>query len=94
MTIKTINLVKDLGAITETFGYGSCPTKVERGKIVLADFGCGGRLLPSLPGWLMDGTVPSRLIWPVTERILPPHYWKAVLRGREWMAKTQPVTAA
>ena len=30
-------------------GYGSCPLTVERGKIVLAEFGYGGKLLPSFP---------------------------------------------
>ena len=30
-------------------GYGSCPLTVERGKIVLAEFGYGGMLLPSFP---------------------------------------------
>ena len=42
-------------------GYGSCPLTVERGKIVLAEFGYGGKLLPSFPGWLIDGT-SSRLV--------------------------------
>ncbi len=30
-------------------GYGSCPLTVERGKIVLAEFGYGGKLLPTFP---------------------------------------------
>ena len=30
-------------------GYGSCPLTVERGKIVLAEFGYGGKLMPSFP---------------------------------------------
>lgn len=68
-------------------GYGSCPLTVERGKIVLAEFGFGGRLLPSFPKWLIDGTKPSRLAWLLKERILPPIYWLAMLKGREWMAK-------
>lgn len=42
-------------------GYGSCPLTVERGKIVLAEFGYGGKLLPSFPKWLIDGEHPSRL---------------------------------
>ena len=33
-------------------GYGSCPLTVERGKIVLAEFGYGGKLLPTFPAWL------------------------------------------
>ncbi len=74
-------------------GYGSCPLTVERGKIVLAEFGYGGALLPSFPKWLLDGTKPSRKAWILKETILPPIYWKAMLRGREWMAKPEKVTA-
>jgi sulfide:quinone oxidoreductase len=70
-------------------GYGSCPLTVERGKIVLAEFGYGGKLLPSFPSWLLEGTRPSRLAWYLKERLLPPLYWHAMLRGREWMAKPE-----
>ena len=67
-------------------GYGSCPLTVERGKIILAEFGYGGKLLPSFPSWLLDGTKPSRAAWLLKERMLPPLYWHAMLKGREWMA--------
>ncbi|MDL2354169.1 MAG: TIGR01244 family sulfur transferase [Pseudomonadota bacterium] len=70
-------------------GYGSCPLTVERGKIVLAEFTYGGALAPSFPAWLVDGTRPSRLAWFLKERILPPLYWKGMLKGREWMAKPE-----
>ncbi len=60
---------------------------MERGKIVMAEFGYGGKLLPSFPNWLIDGRKPSRLAWLLKEKILPPVYWKAMLRGREWLAK-------
>ncbi|ANT60455.1 NAD(FAD)-dependent dehydrogenase [Salipiger sp. CCB-MM3] len=75
-------------------GYGSCPLTVERGKIVLAEFGYGGTLLPSFPKWLIDGTKPTRAAWLLKEQILPPVYWKAMLRGKEWMAKPEPVSAS
>ncbi|MEQ8584986.1 MAG: TIGR01244 family sulfur transferase [Thalassobaculaceae bacterium] len=74
-------------------GYGSCPLTVERGKIVLAEFGYGGALQPSFPRWLIDGTRPSRLAWLLKERFLPPIYWLAMLRGREWLAKPEKVSA-
>jgi sulfide:quinone oxidoreductase len=72
-------------------GYGSCPLTVERGKIVLAEFGYGGKLLPSFPAWMLDGTRPSRLAWYLKERILPPLYWDAMLKGREWMARPEMI---
>lgn len=75
-------------------GYGSCPLTVERGKIVLAEFGYGGALLPSFPKWLIDGTKPTRAAWLLKEQILPPVYWKAMLRGKEWMAKPEKVSAS
>lgn len=67
-------------------GYGSCPLTVERGKIVLAEFGYGGKLLPSFPKWLLDGQQPSRLAWILKEQLLPPVYWQGMLKGREWLA--------
>ena len=72
-------------------GYGSCPLTVERGKIVLAEFTYGGKLAPSFPSWLIDGTKPSALAWYLKERILPPIYWEAMLKGREWMAQPEMV---
>ena len=72
-------------------GYGSCPLTVERGKIVLAEFGYGGVLKPSFPKILLDGTKPSRAAWFLKERMLPPIYWKAMLKGREWLAQPEPI---
>jgi len=90
------NIVSDIGGHSATAqydGYGSCPLTVERGKIVLAEFGYGGTLLPSFPRWLVDGTKPTRTAWLLKERILPPIYWRAMLRGKEWMAKPEKVSA-
>ncbi|MGX1499076.1 sulfide:quinone oxidoreductase [Labrenzia sp. MBR-25] len=91
------NIVSDIAGHSATAqydGYGSCPLTVERGKIVLAEFGYGGTLLPSFPRWLVDGTKPTRTAWLLKERILPPIYWRAMLRGKEWLAKPEKVTAA
>ena len=67
-------------------GYGSCPLTVEKGKIVLAEFGYGGKLLPSFPSWVLDGTKPSKSAWLLKERMLPPLYWQGMLKGHEWLA--------
>ena len=67
-------------------GYGSCPLTVERGRIVLAEFGYGGKLAPTFPTWLIDGTKPSRLAWLLKEKLLPDIYWRLMLKGREWLA--------
>ena len=68
-------------------GYGSCPLTVERGKIVLAEFCYGGKLSPTFPRYIIDGMHPSRTAWLLKERVLPPIYWRAMLKGREWMAR-------
>ena len=67
-------------------GYGSCPLTVERGKIVLAEFAYGGKLAPSFPTWLVDGTRPARLSWMLKADALPWIYWNGMLKGREWLA--------
>lgn len=68
-------------------GYGSCPLTVERGKILLAEFGYGGKLLPSFPSWIIEGTKPQRLSWLLKSEALPWIYWNGMLKGREWMAR-------
>ncbi|HMB47295.1 MAG TPA: FAD/NAD(P)-binding oxidoreductase, partial [Afifellaceae bacterium] len=90
------NLLADMGFASGTVhydGYGSCPLTVERGRIVLAEFGYGGKLLPSFPEWMIDGKKPSRAAWFLKERLLPPIYWGAMLKGREWLAKPEKVSA-
>ena len=67
-------------------GYGSCPLTVENGKIVLAEFGYGGKLQPSFPQWLLKGTQPTRAAWILKANLLPTIYWQAMLKGREWLA--------
>jgi sulfide:quinone oxidoreductase len=89
------NILADMqggSPVAQYNGYGSCPLTVERGKIVLAEFGYGGTMLPSFPKAVIDGTKPSRAAWFLKEKMLPPIYWKAMLKGREWMAKPEKIT--
>ncbi|MDD0976494.1 NAD(P)/FAD-dependent oxidoreductase [Pseudomonas fontis] len=84
------NVLVALGRLAQTVeydGYGSCPLTVARGKIVLAEFTYGGKLAPSFPRWLLDGRRPTRLAWWLKARVLPPLYWRCMLKGREWLAK-------
>ncbi|MFK7864136.1 MAG: TIGR01244 family sulfur transferase [Pseudohongiellaceae bacterium] len=74
-------------------GYGSCPLTVERGKIVLAEFGYGGKLLPSFPAWLLQGKKPTKAAWILKASMLPWIYWQAMLKGREWLAKPKSLTS-
>jgi sulfide:quinone oxidoreductase len=66
-------------------GYGSCPLTVEKGKVILAEFGYGGKLLPTFP---LDATIPRSSAWFLKATLLPWLYWNAMLKGREWLAKS------
>ena len=91
------NIVADIAGrspVAAYDGYGSCPLTVERGKIVLAEFGYGGVLKPSFPSFLVDGTKPTRAAWFLKEKMLPPIYWQAMLKGKEWMAKPEKIQIA
>lgn len=91
------NLLAVLAGKTPTAtydGYGSCPLTVERGKILLAEFGYGGKLLPSFPSWIIEATKPQRLSWLLKAEALPWIYWNGMLKGREWMAQPQHRDAA
>jgi len=80
-------LLADKPATALYDGYGSCPLTVERGKILLAEFGYGGKLLPSFPSWIIEATRPQRLSWLLKSEALPWIYWNGMLKGREWMAQ-------
>ncbi|MBZ9557563.1 MULTISPECIES: FAD/NAD(P)-binding oxidoreductase [unclassified Modicisalibacter] len=67
-------------------GYGACPLTVERGRVVLAEFGYGGKLQPTLPHWLVEGTQATRMGWMVKAHLLPRLYWNVMLKGHEWLA--------
>ncbi|ATJ83850.1 FAD-dependent oxidoreductase [Halomonas beimenensis] len=68
-------------------GYGSCPLTVERGRIVLAEFGYGGQLQPTFPRWVNDGTRATRRAWWLKAKQLPWLYWNGMLKGHEWLAR-------
>ncbi len=87
--VVAVNVLRQLdgkGPTAGYDGYGSCPLTVERGKIVLAEFAYGGKLAPSFPTWLVDGTKPARLSWMLKADLLPWIYWNGMLKGREWLA--------
>ena len=91
------NIAADIdgtSAVAQYDGYGSCPLTVERGKIVLAEFGYGGVLKPSFPAFLLDGTKPSRAAWFLKHKLLPPLYWQGMLKGKEWLAKPETIPSA
>jgi len=71
---------------TRYAGYGACPLTVERGRVVLAEFGYDGVLQPSLPTALLEGRKPTWLGWVLKKNFMPWIYWQLMLKGREWLA--------
>lgn len=60
-------------------GYSSCPLVTDIGKVILAEFGYDGKLMPSFP---LDPTKERRLYWILKRDLLPPMYWYGMLKGR------------
>ena len=87
VAVNALAALDGKGPVADYDGYGSCPLTVERGKIVLAEFGYDGKLLPSFPNWVIDGTRPRRLSWLLKSEALPWIYWNGMLKGHEWMVK-------
>jgi sulfide:quinone oxidoreductase len=82
-----VNALQSRQEIAIYDGYGSCPLTVEKGKIVLAEFGYGGVLMPTFPNWLNKGTKATKLAWILKEDLLPSFYWHGMLKGHEWFVK-------
>ena len=60
-------------------GYSSCPLITGMGKVILAEFGYDGKLMPTFP---MDMTKERRSMWILKKDLLPSMYWKGMLKGR------------
>ena len=79
------NMVAVMDGKTQTAmyeGYGSCPLTVERGKVIMAEFGYGGKIMPTLP---LDSTKARRFNWFLKNDMVPHIYWDWMLRGKERM---------
>lgn len=60
-------------------GYSSCPLITEVGKVMLAEFGYDGKILPSFP---LDPSIPRKSYWHLKKDLLPILYWHGMLKGR------------
>jgi sulfide:quinone oxidoreductase len=67
-------------------GYGACPLTVEKGKIILAEFGYAGKLLPTFP---LDPMIARRSYWHLKKSIMPQVYWNGMLKGKEWLTSCE-----
>lgn len=90
--IVACNLLADIARQAAPYrydGYGACPLTVEKGRVVMAEFTYGGKLAPSLPGWLMQGTRPTWLGWLLKAVFMPTLYFDFMLKGRELMVNPE-----
>lgn len=84
--IVACNILADLSRQQQRYhydGYGACPLTVERGRVVLAEFIYGGKVAPSLPRWLLEGTTPTWVGWLLKKVLMPTLYFSFMLKGRE-----------
>lgn len=81
---NVLGVLAGLGPRAVYDGYGSCPLTVERGKVILAEFGYGGKLLPTFS---FDPRVPRRLAWALKTKWMPSIYFDLMLKGHEWLAE-------
>ena len=66
--------------LTEKYsGYASCPLVTGYGKVILAEFGYDGKLMPSFP---LDPQKEHYVYWILKRYLLPIFYWWGMLRGR------------
>ena len=85
VVVNNLIASKELREMTTKYdGYGACPLTVEYGKVVLAEFGFGGRLLPTFP---LNPPVARRSSWFLKAVVMPWLYWNLMLKGIEWLAK-------
>ena len=66
-------------AMAQYDGYSSCPLITGYGKVVLAEFGYDGKLMPSFP---FDQTKERRSMWILKKDLLPKMYWHGMMKGR------------
>jgi len=74
-----------LEGTTKYDGYGACPLTVEHGKVVFAEFGYGGKLMPTF-SW-NNALSATKIGWLLKAKVLPWVYWNVMLKGREWFAR-------
>lgn len=68
-------------------GYGACPLTVAYGRVVLAEFLYGGKVVPSFP---YDQRQPSRFAWWLKTWLFPRLYWFGMLRGIDPIMEHRP----
>lgn len=79
VTKNLLNLMNNRPLTEKYDGYSSCPLITGFGKVILAEFGYDGQLMPSFP---MDMTKERYSMWILKKYLLPVLYWFGMMRGR------------
>lgn len=91
VTVKNLLAYLDGKSLAARYdGYTSCPLVTAYGKVMLAEFIYDGVVTPTLP---LSPFEESRFYWFVKKRLLPPFYWRQMLRGREPDIRHRPLPA-
>lgn len=69
-------------------GYGSCPLVTAKGKVVLAEFLYGGKVVTTFP---LEPTVERTSMWWLKRHLLPWMYWELMLKGNEFDIAHRPL---
>ncbi len=81
VVVKNLLAFLDQQPLTARYdGYTSCPLVTGYGEVMLAEFTYGGTVTPTLP---LNPFKRSRFYWVVKKHLLPPFYWRYMLRGKE-----------
>ncbi|MFN8845915.1 MAG: FAD/NAD(P)-binding oxidoreductase [Bdellovibrionales bacterium] len=73
-----ISVMKGEKPMTSYNGYSSCPLVTEIGKVMLAEFGYDGKLMPTFP---LDPSIPRKSYWHLKKSLLPKLYWYGMMKG-------------
>jgi len=79
VTQNIIDVIAGNAPTAKYDGYSSCPLVTGVGKVILAEFGYDGKLMPSFP---MDMTKERRSMWILKKNLLPTMYWKGMMTGK------------
>jgi sulfide:quinone oxidoreductase len=74
-----LRVMSGASPVAQYDGYSSCPLVTGNGKVILAEFGYDGKLMPSFP---MDMTKERKSMWILKKDLLPPMYWNGMMKGR------------
>lgn len=65
-------------------GYSACPITLGHGRLILAEFGYAGKLMPTFG---KNPTEPTQRGWYMKKFLFPWLYWNLMLKGHEWLAR-------